>query len=279
MLIIVRGAGDIATGTIHRLHRCGFKVMALESKSPSSIRREVSFSEAIYEGVTLVEGVVGRRVTNYEEIKRAFEYGEVPIMEDAHGIWIDKLKPEVVVDAILAKINVGTNRNMAEITIGLGPGFVAGRDVDAVIETMRGHNLGKIIYSGKAQANTGVPGTIGGFSKERVIYSEYSGIFQGDRRIGDIVSKGEVIGNIGDKEIVSTIDGVLRGIIRDGHVVKKGLKIADIDPRLEEVNNCYTISDKARAIGGSVLEVILSIMTSRGKDFGKEYIREINWGN
>lgn len=277
MLVVVRGAGDIATGTIHRLHRCGFKVMGLEVENPSAIRREVSFSEAIYEGVTLIEGVIGRRAKTLEEINKAFERGEVPIVVDRDGMWIERLKPQVVVDGILAKRNLGTSKDMAPITIGLGPGFVAGRDVDIVIETMRGHDLGKLIFSGKAMENTGTPGLIGGVSKERVIYSENSGIFRDGLKIGSQVMKGDILGYIDDTPLLAPIDGVLRGIIRDGFLVKKRFKIGDIDPRREEEKNSFTISDKARALGGSVLEGILYLHCLRGKENGKGYIREIKF--
>ena len=163
---------------------------------------------------------------------------------------------------------------MAPITIALGPGFVAGKDVDLVIETMRGHNLGKIILTGQAESNTGVPGEIAGVSKERVVYAETSGVFKELKRIGDIVKKGEVIGIIDETPIYSTIDGLLRGIIRSGYKVKKGLKIADIDPRLNQYENCFTISDKARTLGGAVLEGVLTKIMEKGEVNGLKYFGE-----
>ncbi|WP_297134850.1 selenium-dependent molybdenum cofactor biosynthesis protein YqeB [Terrisporobacter sp.] len=262
-LIVIRGGGDIATGTIHKLHRCGFKVVILEVEKPSSIRRAVCFSEAIYENKFIVEDVVCEKANNLEEIYNILDRGNIPVVIDPYGEYIKMLNPLVVVDAILAKKNLGTNKSMAPITIGLGPGFCASQDVDIVIETMRGHNLGRIIESGYAMANTGIPGEIKGIGKERVIYSPTDGTISNVRQIGDIVKKGEVLATINNSEnnsiteVKATIDGLLRGIIRDKTNVKNGLKIADIDPRIEEIKNSYTISDKARTIAGGVIEAIL----------------------
>ena len=256
-IIVVRGGGDIATGTIHKLYRCGFKVVILEIENPSSIRRAVCFSEAIYDKKYIVEGVVCEKANNIDEVYNIFNKGNIPIIIDPYGEYIENLKPLAVVDAILAKKNLGTNKNMAPITIGLGPGFYASKDVDIVIETMRGHNLGRIIEKGYAKENTGIPGEINGVSKERVIYSPINGTILNVREIGDIVKKGEIIAYIDDTEIKASIDGVLRGIIRNKSKVKSNLKIADIDPREEEVKNSFTISDKARTIAGGVLEAIL----------------------
>lgn len=256
-LVVVRGAGDIATGTIQKLHRSGFKVLILETKKPTSIRRTVCFSEAVYDGQATVEGSKAILVKNKEEILKAFENKLIPLVVDEEAKYIDIIKPYIVVDAILAKRNIGTNKNMAPITIALGPGFYAGKDVDVVIETMRGHNLGRLIFEGYALENTGIPGEIGGHSKERVIYSPSTGKIENMKDIGNIVHEKEIIAIIEGTEVRATISGVLRGIIRDGSYVKKGLKIADIDPRLSELDNYNTISDKARSIGGGVLEAIL----------------------
>ena len=262
-LIVIRGGGDIATGTIHKLHRSGFKVVILEVEKPSSIRRAVCFSEAIYENKFIVEDVVCEKANNLDEIYNILDRGNIPVVIDPYGEYIKMLNPLVVVDAILAKRNLGTNKSMAPITIGLGPGFCASQDVDIVIETMRGHNLGRIIENGHAMANTGIPGEIKGIGKERVIYSPVDGTISNVRQIGDVVKKGEVLATINNSEnnsiteVKATIDGLLRGIIRDKTNVKNGLKIADIDPRIEEIKNSYTISDKARTIAGGVLEAIL----------------------
>lgn len=260
-IVVIRGGGDIATGTIHKLYRCGFKVVILEIEKPSAIRRTVCFSEAIYEDKIRVEDVICEKANNLEEVHTILDRNNIPVIIDPFGKYIGKLKPLAVIDAILAKKNLGTRKDMAPITIGLGPGFCAGEDVHMVIETMRGHNLGRIIEKGYAMANTGIPGAINGVSKERVIYSSISGTISNVKEIGDIVKKGEVIAKISNEdnvtEVKATIDGVLRGIIRHKSKIKKGLKIADIDPRVDEVGNSYTISDKARTIAGGVLEALL----------------------
>lgn len=262
-IIVVRGGGDIATGTIHRLHNCGFSVLVLEVSNPSSIRRKVSFSEAIYDKEITIENVSAKYVKTLEEANLCFSNRVVPVMVDETAKILKTIRPTVIIDAILAKKNIGTARNMADITIGLGPGFKAGQDVDAVIETMRGHNLGRIIYDGIAMENTGIPGNIGGFTKERVIYSPVAGVIKNEKQIGDIVEKNDILAYVNDTPILASISGVLRGIIRDGYKVTNGFKIADIDPRYSEKNNCFTISDKARCIAGSVLEAIFYLKNNK----------------
>ena len=296
LLIICRGAGDLATGIIHRLHRAGHRVIALETDYPAAIRRQVSFCEAVYDGSAVVEGVTARLVpaladaeTDTETysgendtpaahivsekwdssaIEAVLEAGEVPLLIDPKGESIELLKPDVVVDAIIAKKNLGTTINMAPLVIGVGPGFTAGHDVHLVIESMRGHNLARIITDGMAQPNTGVPGNIAGFTSERVIHAPAAGYIHDVRKIGDIVQKGDEIARIyPDKEsydnalseyvpVNATITGIIRGLIREGYYFRKGFKIADIDPRESEITNCFTISDKARSIAGSVLEAV-----------------------
>ena len=259
-LIIVRGAGDISTGTIHRLARAGFPVLALEVARPSAIRRRVAFSEAVYDGAATVEGVTAVRIAGIQEIDEVLARGEVPLLVDPAGESIRRLRPAVVVDAILAKRNLGTTMDMAPLTVALGPGFAAGRDVRYVIETMRGHDLGRIITEGSAAANTGVPGMIGGYGAERVIHAPAAGVFRMRRDIGSAVDADEIIGVIasGDGEVPvrAQIAGILRGVIRDGFPVTVGFKLADVDPRLEQLKNCTTVSDKARCIAGSVLELV-----------------------
>lgn len=259
-IVIVRGGGDIASGVIQKLYRCGFKVLVLEIENPTCIRRAVSFSEALFEDEIEVEGITGVKVRDIEEIEDAWKNNKVPVIIDPKGSYINLLKPKAVVDGILAKKNLGTYINMAPITIALGPGFEAGKDVDVVIETNRGHNLGRLIFNGEAQADTGAPGNIGGYTKERVIYSPCDGVINNVREIGDIVKKEEPLAYVGDYIVRATIDGVLRGIIRNNSKVYEGLKIADIDPRLEERKNCFTISDKARTIGGGVLEALIYLI-------------------
>ncbi len=266
-MIIVRGAGDLSTGTIHRLFRAGFRVLALETERPAAIRRQVAFSEAVYDGTATVENVTAVRIGTAEEAEDAWRRGQVPLLVDPAGDSIRQLKPEAVVDAILAKKNLGTTMDMAELTIALGPGFEAGKDVHYVIETMRGHNLGRIIPQGCAAPNTGIPGIIGGYGAERVIHSPAAGTFRQMREIGDTVQAGETIGTVdcGNERIPvrTQISGILRGIIRDGFPVTEGFKLADTDPRLEEKKNCFTISDKARCIAGSVLELVTAATVNR----------------
>ena len=296
LLIICRGAGDLATGIIHRLHRAGHRVIALETDYPAAIRRQVSFCEAVYDGSAAVEGVTARLVpaladaeTDTETcsgindtpaahivsekwdssaIEAVLEAGEVPLLIDPKGESIALLKPDVVVDAIIAKKNLGTTIDMAPLVIGVGPGFTAGQDVHLVIESMRGHNLARIITDGMAQPNTGVPGNIAGFTSERVIHAPAAGYIHDVRKIGDIVQKGDEIARIyPDKgsydnklseyvPVNATITGIIRGLIREGYCFREGFKIADIDPRESELTNCFTISDKARNIAGSVLEAV-----------------------
>ena len=255
--VIVRGAGDLATGTIHCLSSCGFKVAALEVSRPTTIRRTVAFSEAMYQNEVCVEGVIAKKAVSPEVIEQCWNSGIVPVLEDSRGHWIDRLKPHIVIDAIIAKKNLGTNKSMAPLVIGLGPGFTAGEDVHVVIETQRGHRLGRIITEGCAMPNTGIPGSIAGVGKERVIHSPDAGIMHNIRRIADIVHKDEMIACVGDTPVYASISGILRGLLKDGLYVSKGFKIADIDPRISEKENCFTISDKARTIAGGVLQAIL----------------------
>ena len=271
-LIVVRGAGDLATGTIHRLKKAGFRLLVLEAEHPAAIRRQVALSEAVYAGSARVEDVEAvrmdvdlaekknRKELLEQEMERIWKKDGVPVLVDPAGLSIAALRPAVVVDAILAKKNLGTTKEMAPLVIALGPGFTAGEDVDVVIETKRGHNLGRVIRSGSAVPNTGIPGIIGGYGKERVMHAQAEGILRNAASIGDIVEARAVIAEIetekGTVPVEASFSGLLRGLIRDGYPVTKGFKIADIDPRKEELQNCFTISDKARCIAGSVLEVI-----------------------
>ena len=271
-LIVVRGAGDLATGTIHRLKKAGFRLLVLEAEHPAAIRRQVALSEAVYAGSARVEDVEAvrmdvdlaekknRKELLEQEMERIWKKDGVPVLVDPAGLSIAALRPAVVVYAILAKKNLWTTKEMAPLVIALGPGFTAGEDVDVVIETKRGHNLGRVIRSGSAVPNTGIPGIIGGYGKERVMHAQAEGILRNVASIGDIVEARAVIAEIetenGTVPVEASLSGLLRGLIRDGYPVTKGFKIADIDPRKEELQNCFTISDKARCIAGSVLEVI-----------------------
>ena len=256
-LIIVRGAGDLASGVIHRLYRSGYHVLVLECAAPSAIRRMAAFCEAVYDGEAFVEGVLCTRVENIANCPEVWKRGEIPLLVDEKASCLYTVRPAALVDGIIAKRNLGTCKEMASLTIALGPGFCAGEDVDVVIETMRGHDLGRIIRDGEALPNTGIPGSIGGFTSERVIHSPAKGVLHQKAAIGDLVEKGQIIALVDETPVEASITGVLRGIIRDGYKVSEGLKIADIDPRKEEKKNCFTISDKSRCIAGSVLEVLL----------------------
>lgn len=260
-LIIVRGGGDLATGTIYKLKKSGFPVLILEVENPSAIRRNVAFCEAVYQETQTVEDMTCYLAGSLEQACRFLEEGKLTVLVDPQAESISALKPMAVVDAILAKKNLGTHRNMAPITVALGPGFTAGADVDAVVETKRGHNLGRVLWDGCAAPNTGIPGIIGGYGKERVIHCPAKGILRNVKKITDVISKGEVIAVVESGEgvvpVEATLDGILRGLIRDGYPVTPGFKMADIDPRMDELQNCFTISDKARCIAGGVLEAIL----------------------
>ena len=265
--IIVRGAGDIASGIIWYLNKAGYNVLSLDLKEPSSIRREVSFSEAIYDGEKSIEGVKAVFVKDIKDLEDVFLDNNVAVMIDEKAELINVLKPDVVVDAILAKKNLGTTMDMAPLVIGVGPGFTARLDCHYVIETMRGHTLAKIYEYGSAIPNTGIPGLVAGHDVDRVMHSPSEGYFINKKNIGDIVKKEEEIATI--KECIdrketgneislhASIDGVLRGLIRNNFYVKKGLKVADIDPRESEKENSFTISDKARSIAGAVLLCII----------------------
>ena len=312
-LIIVRGAGDLASGVLAVIHISGFRVLALETANPSAIRRTVAFSEAVRLGHCIIEGIEARLITKEqaaailsandresgadttvalhgsEAITTVLSGAEViatgintlatetgaatdskanptsfiPIAVDPTGELIDILHPAAVVDAVIAKKNCGTRLDMAPLVIALGPGFTAGKDAHIVIETMRGHNLARLIYRGTALPNTGVPGLVGGESVLRVIHAPAEGTLRVIHDIGSSVTRGEVIARIipADGSVVdvaASLNGIIRGMLPDGFVVRRGLKMADIDPRLTELNNCFTISDKARSLGGAVLTALLS---------------------
>jgi xanthine dehydrogenase accessory factor len=259
LVIAIKGAGEMASAVAWRLYMANLRrIFMLETDRPLAVRRVVSFCEAVYDGKKEIEGVKARFAPTSDEIKKCWAEDEIAVVVDPHWRILEKLKTDVIVDAILAKKNLGTNLNEAELVIGLGPGFSVGKDVHWVIETNRGHNLGRIITSGVAEPNTGIPGSIGGYTEERVIRASADGKFQAQKNIGDPVKQGDIIGWVGESEVDARIDGVVRGLIRTESRVRQGLKIGDIDPR-GEVGYCYTISDKARAISGSVLEVILRV--------------------
>ena len=257
LVVLIRGAGDIASGVAHRLHRSHFKICMTEIPHPLAVRREVAFSEAIYEGEKEVEGIRAKFISKPEEIESVWKQGDIPILVDPDGKKMRHfLKPDVLVDAIMAKNNSAIQVNDAPWVIGLGPGFTAGKDVHVVIETIRGHYLGTMILNGTAEPDTGIPGEIGGYTIERVLRTMKKGTFHPQKSIGDRVSKGAVVAVVDDFPVIAKISGVVRGLLREGVEVRKGMKVGDIDPRGKK-ESCFTISDKARAIAGGVLEAIL----------------------
>lgn len=270
-LIVVRGAGDLASGIIWTLHKAGYRVCALDISSPSAIRRTVSYCEAVYDKKVTIDSATCEFAPNINEAAEIMNKNNIALMIDEDGSSIDELHPDVVVDAIIAKKNLGTRKDMAKLVIGVGPGFTAQVDCHYAIETMRGHDLGRIIDNGSPLPNTGVPGLIAGYSHQRVIHSETYGYIENISHIGDEVRSNQTIARIYECEIgntdykkdgkvfevKATIDGILRGIIRDGfYIPKKEFKIADIDPRPNAKLNCQSISDKARLIGGGVLSCV-----------------------
>lgn len=287
-IVLIRGAGDLATGVIQSLHRAGFSLVATEVPDPSAIRRSVALCEAVYDGLARVEdcqaqlcssvgealellarnpspavssGAFQQTLTaDQQEAKGSTFSSPIPLLIDPNLSCLPELKPFAIIDAIIAKKNTGLQRRMAPITIALGPGFSAGEDCDIVVETMRGHNLGRLIFSGTACPNSGIPGLIAGHDADRVIHSPATGSIHNLAQIGDLVETGQILADIEGVPVKATIHGVLRGLIRDGFAVSEGLKIADIDPRYTEEMNCFTISDKARALGNATLQALLILM-------------------
>jgi len=255
-LIVIRGAGDLASGVAHRLARSGFPVVMMELPRPLVIRRAVSFAEAVYRKVFAVEGVIAELAVTFDDVHRLLEAKRIPVIADPAQYPLKALRPAAVVDAAMTKDNPGTAIDDAPVVIGLGPGFTAGVDVHAVIETQRGHNLGRVILNGRAEPNTGLPSEIMGYRQERVLRSPGSGIFRAVREIGDIVKKGELVATVGEMPLCATIPGVVRGMLHSGLKVFPGMKVGDIDPRGRR-EYCFTISDKARAVAGGVLEAYL----------------------
>jgi xanthine dehydrogenase accessory factor len=254
-LVIIRGGGDLATGVAVRLYNCGFDILILEAEKPTFIRRTVSLGLAVYQGEAVVEGVTARLAKDFDKPAKGF----IPVLKDPDMKILDKIQPLALVDALIAKKNIGLTKDLCGIVIALGPGFQAGVDCHAVIETMRGHNLGRVLYSGCALADTKTPGIISGIGAERVIHAHASGKLRIIKDIGETVKKGEPIAHIDGHTVEASVDGIVRGMIMDGMEVFAGMKIADIDPRKDEVRNCLTISDKSRALGGSVLEAIMHL--------------------
>jgi len=257
----VRGGGDLATGVVQKFHRAGFSVVILETPEPTAIRRSVALCEAVYEGCAQVEDIRCRKVNSTGELEGCWQSGAVALLVDPRGEAIQEIKPRAVIDAILAKRNIGTTMNMAEVTIALGPGFCAGKDVHVVIETMRGHDLGRLILSGYTIPNTNEPGEIGGKSAERVLRAPIAGRVAVHKQIGDVAQQGEVVFTVDGQAVCAPFTGLVRGLVRDGMVAYANMKTADIDPRLDI--DVRTISDKARCLGGAALGAYFYLLNQK----------------
>lgn len=263
MLILIRGAGDIASGIALRLHRAGFSVAMTDIAHPTTIRRTVAFSDAVTSGTQTVEDITARRADTTAQARQILARGDIPVLVDPECKSRALLEPDALVDAILAKRNLGTRITDARAVIGVGPGFTAGEDCHAVVETMRGHTLGRVYYTGAALPNTNIPGLIGGFAGERVLRAPADGVFTGVRKIGELVESGEIVGFVAGEPMRATLTGTLRGLLADGVTVTKGMKSGDVDPRGEK-DYCTLVSDKALAVAGGVLEAVLYLTGGNG---------------
>lgn len=259
-LVVIKGAGDLATGVAYRLRRAGFPVVMTEIAQPTVVRRTVSFAQAVFDGTAEVEGMRACLVATTEEALALARRHEVAVIVDPQASVIQALQPSIVVDAIVAKRNTGTHIDDAPAVIALGPGFHADRDAHAVIETNRGHRLGRVIWNGEAEPDTGIPGLVDGHGADRVLRAPASGTFLGIRDIGDHVAKDDVVGYVETRPVVAPFDGCLRGLIHSDVHVHRAMKIGDVDPRAT-VEHCFTISDKALAIGGGVLEAAMYLLS------------------
>jgi len=257
LIVLIRGGGEVASGIAHRLHCSHFRVCLTEIDNPLAVSRGTTFSEAVFDGAKVIMGVKAELVsTSTENIYRVWQLGNIPIVIDPEATIKKKIKPDVLVDAIMTKRNTGTKVTDAPLVIGVGPGFHAGRDVHIVVESNHSNNLGRVILEGEAEKNAGMPVVIGGLTKERVVWSPKEGIFASNQETGDSVVAGEVVGWIGDLPLKAPISGMLRGLLRNGVRVSKGSKLIEVDP-VNDAAICYVIRDKMRAIGGGVLEAIM----------------------
>lgn len=258
MLILIKGAGDIATGIAVRLKNAGMQVVMTEIAIPTTVRRSVAFSRAVYEGSAVVENITARLVLDFAQIPAVLQRDEIPVLIDPRCEVLKSIHFDAVVDSILAKKNLSTDPTQAPVVIGVGPGFSVPQDCHCVIETQRGHDLGRCIYQGCAAKNTGIPGEIGGYTVERLLRAPCDGIFHPILAIGDAVKAGQTVALVNDQPVTAQIDGIVRGLLQDNVPVKAGMKSGDIDPR-GCYEHCFTVSDKARAVGGGVLEAILHL--------------------
>lgn len=263
MLVLIKGAGDLATGTAVRLYRAGIPVVMTEVARPTAVRRTVAFSQCMYDGAAQVEGIAARRAEDAGAARRALERGEVPVLCDPEAAILRELPFDGVVDAILAKRNLGTALTDAPAVVGVGPGFTPGVDCHAAVETQRGHDLGRVLWERPPAPNSGVPGEIGGYTVERLLRAPAAGLFQPAASIGDTVSAGQVVGTVAGVPMTAQIDGVLRGLLPEGTPVSAGMKAGDVDPRCRR-EHCFSVSDKARAVGGGVLEALLCRLNAQG---------------
>jgi len=258
LCVMVKGGGDLGTGVAWRLHRCGFQVLVTDIAQPTAIRRTVAFASAIYDGYVTIENVVGRLVETQDEVSRCWSARQVAVMVDQESRILPQLKPDVLVDAIVAKHNLGTKIDDAPVVIALGPGFTVVEDCHAVVETNRGHNLGRVIWQGSAEPNTGIPGTVDGENSRRILKAPADGDFHPVRQIGDMVRAGEIVAYVDNLPIQAQLDGIVRGLLHADLSIKTGMKVGDIDQRAV-FSHCYTISDKSLAVAGGVLEAILTM--------------------
>ena len=264
LTVLVKGGGEVASAVAHKLHRCHFRVCLTEIDKPLAVSRGTTFSEAVFDGLKTIEGVTAELVVaSSADIHRVWRRGNIPIVVDPHALIKDVLQPDVLVDAIMAKRNLGTRITDAPLVIGMGPGFYAGKDVHIVVETNHSHNLGRVILEGEAETNTGIPVVIGGLGKERVVWAPRAGVFTTNREMGDSVVAGETIGWVGRSPLKAPVGGILRGLVRSGVKVSKGDKLIEVDP-VNDKTVCYTIRDKMRAIAGGVLEAIMMKLNAAG---------------
>ncbi len=264
MLVLIKGAGDLASGIALRLFHSGYHIVMTETACPTTVRRTVAFSGAVYNGSAAVEDVTAVLARDPEEAEKLVQEEKIAVLVDPACSCLEKIKPDILVDAIIAKQNLGTQKDDAPIVIGVGPGFTAGEDCDAVVETKRGHTLGRVFYTGSAIDNTGIPGDVGGYTIERLIKAPCAGCFVPMAQIGEQVRKGQVVAKVGENSIEAGLSGVVRGMLPKGISVSEGMKCGDIDPR-DCRENCYTVSDKALAIAGGVLEAILHLQNMQNK--------------
>ena len=266
MLVVIKGAGDLASGVAVRLRRAGVKLIMTEIAHPTAIRRTVSFCRAVWENEATVEGIRARLAANATEALAIAQTGDIAVLVDPETACLQTLKPDALVDAMLMKRNLNTRMDDAPVVVALGPGFCAGKDCHAVVETMRGHDLGRVLLTGCAQPDTGVPGDIGGFTQARILRAPCAGVWQTELTIGTQVSQGDVVATVACQPVYATLSGVLRGLLPNGTPVQRGMKSGDVDPR-GKPEYCATVSDKARAIGGGVLEALL--MLTGGVGYGQ----------